>query len=55
MNNIIEQMVGYGCSTIAQNEKDDMELNDVFIRLYFEFEFRKCHTVKSDVILNNLG
>jgi len=53
--NIIEQMVGYGCSTIPQNEKDDMELNDVFIRLYFEFEFRKCHTVKSDVILNNLG
>jgi hypothetical protein len=35
MNNIVDQMVGYRCSTIPQNEKDDMELNDVFIRLYF--------------------
>ena len=28
-------MVGYQCSTIPQNEKDDMELNDVFIRFIF--------------------
>jgi hypothetical protein len=35
MNNIIEQMVDYWCSTIPQNEKDDMELNDVFIHFIF--------------------